>query len=332
VINVLLVGLGRIAIGSGESLSKGNLQNGYRSHFDVIQRHPNFRLVACVDPDESAQNKISSLCLGTQIFSDLDSAIASNIQMDLAVICSPTFLHKSHVRKLLDAPIGFIFCEKPLSVDIGFMDEYFLNERKVNVTVNYTRYWDETTVSMIKQYRSGSLGELTKANIVYGRGVKNNASHALQLISLFCSDLKIEKLYSAAASEPSGDLNVDATLLGEGGRPRVLLTSIGSDAYFTFDLHLYFQKAVFTILNGGESWVVRYRSASQNHYGEFTLGSPMLVKGTNGEALLHAYKAINDFLVHGKSNFPDLKAVYASESLSNELYNLGVLSLKEASA
>jgi predicted dehydrogenase/predicted AlkP superfamily phosphohydrolase/phosphomutase len=84
-----------------------------RHWLDIVSRHPDFVSAAFVDPDEKARAAIRSLPGQERgnFFASLGEAVA-HVQVDAALISSPSFLHAEHALQALDAGLA-VMVEKP---------------------------------------------------------------------------------------------------------------------------------------------------------------------------------------------------------------------------
>jgi predicted dehydrogenase len=85
-------------------------------HAEILSQYG--RLVACVDPNPEAANRIGSI-YKAQAFVDLKTALSAHPDLFLLSICSPNGLHAAQTCEALEAGIRVV-CEKPMA--LRYMD------------------------------------------------------------------------------------------------------------------------------------------------------------------------------------------------------------------
>ena len=221
------------------------------THALAYRRHAAYKLVACVDPDARVRSEFAARWTVPAVFASLDEAMAA-ARYDIASVCSPTGTQLDVLERLLETDIRCVFAEKPLD---GKPDRarqlagrYAAKGRAL--AVNYTRRWDPELGNLRDEIASGKWGAFRSAVGWYSRGVINNGSHLVDLISLLTQrSMQIAHIGPSYNDGVAGDPTVDAVLDAE-GVPVHLVGCDGRD-HSRFELTLSFERGVVEILEGG---------------------------------------------------------------------------------
>lgn len=177
---VLLVGLGQI--GLKLDLGATTSEQVY-SHARAFSLHPDFELMAGMDPD-NANRALFSNTYALPAYEQLSRALRE-AEPDVVVVASPTTAHFENVRSILShsAPQA-ILCEKPLSYDLSearaILD--LCAEAKCRLYVNYVRRADVAVQHVKGMFSAGDLPLPVKGVVWYSKGLFHNGSHFVDLI------------------------------------------------------------------------------------------------------------------------------------------------------
>lgn len=239
VVRAGLVGCG----GIGSALDEGD-PSLVLTHAGGLQANPRARLVAACDPDPQRLRRCGEARgLGPEaLYPDFATMLARQ-QLDLLSVCTPVGLRLPVVQAAVQAGVRVILCEKPLAASA---DEARQLARVVRgsgsvVAVNYLRRWSPGVQQAAALVRRGALGRLQRGVAYYGKGVANNGSHMVDLISLLLG--APDRVRCLGGPERSGlpdDPSLDAELeFGDGqDAARVALLCTEHQHYTVFELDL----------------------------------------------------------------------------------------------
>lgn len=244
---VLLVGCGRIAGGFDGPDSPHTL-----THAKAFTQHPDFELVACVDPDGSARQSFARKWGIRDAYQAIEPALEARTY-DVVSICTPSILHADHVAAALLAQPKLIFCEKPFSTDPVKGAELADRAKHLGVPicVNYSRHWDPGMVALRAALMQNDWGTIRSVVISYNKGIINNGSHAIDLLRSLFGTVQIGGSFATVSDYSETDPTVAATLTVDGNTPVVLQLGHAGD-FSLFEVQIVTEEGVITIEQGGQ--------------------------------------------------------------------------------
>lgn len=151
------------------------------THAKAYQTNPGVALVAAADPDEKQRTAFQKKWNAPAVFADVEQMLQS-CSPDIISICSPSKHHAEHLRQALRIRPRAVWCEKPIaylnSEAQQCIDEYAA--AGVLLAVNYSRRWDPVLTAIGDRCRAGAA--TLKVSVLYGKGLYNNGSHAIDLL------------------------------------------------------------------------------------------------------------------------------------------------------
>ena len=131
-----------------------------KNYYRILNSNDNINLSAVVD---SNQNII--LDEGTKHFPNLENLLNSEINIDAAIIATPTNTHYEITKKLLNNGIH-VLVEKPLSTKPDEASELInlADEKNLVLLVDHTFLYNEAINFAIKSIQDGEIGSLLHIN------------------------------------------------------------------------------------------------------------------------------------------------------------------------
>lgn len=207
------------------------------SHLSALAAIPSVTVVAGCDivPEarEAFVNTWSETWPGVRVYEDY-AEMLREAELDIVSVATPDHLHGDIVRSACESGVRGIFCEKPISHELGDADSMIdaIERNGIVVNVNHTRRWSPVYVAAREAIRSGEIGELRQVTIHFGGEramLWRNHSHFLDLITFFAEG---EPEWVMAELE-AGFENYGTTYKGDGGRSPEL--EPGVNAYIGYD-------------------------------------------------------------------------------------------------
>jgi len=246
--SVLIVGCGNIAGGYDADGDSGQI----RTHAKAFLSHGGFELTACVDPDPGRRAAFAARWGCARTYDSLDAVTGRSF--DVVSLCSPAELHAEQLRQLLEWPVGLVYCEKPLTLDVAASRAIVEAYEKAGrpLAVNYQRRWDRA----VRQLQTEDWGDLLAARWLYTKGIQTNGSHLIDLAQALLGPLRAEAVTDIVEDYQPHDPTLGAILRTRSGAPLVL--SVGDRRCFTvFELDLLFAEGRVTFGDAGYSWCRR---------------------------------------------------------------------------
>jgi predicted dehydrogenase len=249
-LSALLIGCGKI----GGGLNKSPDDKMVLTHALAFSRHPGFSLAACVEPDTAARKEFMSRWNIPNGFSSTEEALESGISFKVASLACPTEKHIEQLELLAKSPIRAVFAEKPLGGDAKRAQQIVEKYEKLGkpLLVAYLRRFDSAMTGLRDEISKGVWGEVRKAIAIYGRGVVNNGTHAVDLIRYVTGDrpLEIVSVNGMLQDGVAGDPTVDATLKLQNGA-LFHLAGVDASRHGVFEIALECSEGLISIEESG---------------------------------------------------------------------------------
>lgn len=131
-----------------------------KNYFRILNSNDNINLSAVVDSNQNI-----NLDEGTKHFPDLEDLLNSEINIDAAIIATPTNTHYEITKKLLNNGIH-VLVEKPLSTKADEASELInlADEKNLVLLVDHTFLYNEAINFAIKSIQDGEIGSLLHIN------------------------------------------------------------------------------------------------------------------------------------------------------------------------
>ena len=142
-IRILIIGLGRIG----------------KIHLANLQAKGKVEIVGICDPTDEA--KLFSNKAGFTFYQKDFTDIASEVETDAIVICSPTDTHAKYVSIAAKKGID-VFCEKPLDLSLQKVKRILkiVNESKIKLMLGFNRRFDSEFQSVKDKIVNGHVGDI----------------------------------------------------------------------------------------------------------------------------------------------------------------------------
>ena len=251
-LSVLIVGCGNIAGGTGLV----SLEGEALSHAAAYISDGRFEITACVDPDPVRRTSFAQNWNAAYSFEDLESALASDTQYDIASVCVPTNQHANTLWKLLDSPVNLVLCEKPLTVNVDESERLVraYADAEKPLAVAFLRRWHRAAQDVADELNAGSWGAVRSVHIRYSRGIRHTGSHVIDLMHQFLGPLTVRYAGNPRYDFDKGDPTIDAILTNNEAIPVHLIGHDGRD-FALLEVELLTAKGAITL----EDWGTRIR-------------------------------------------------------------------------
>jgi predicted dehydrogenase len=212
--SAIIIGLGQIGMGYDyDQFDKTKIF----THAYAIEKHSKFKLVGAVETSIKQKNRFKKR-YALPLYNDPALAV-KELKPDVVVISTPTQTHRTILLKVVNAyKPKIILCEKPLSYDLSEAKNMvkLCKEAGIELFVNYMRRVDRGVLEIKKRIEIGEISTPIKANVWYSKGLLNNGSHFLDLLSFWLGKAKSTLIINKGRLwnnfDPEPDFKIDFNL------------------------------------------------------------------------------------------------------------------------
>ena len=241
------------------------------THCHAVYKHPRAKLMGIIDTDiEKA--KAASEKWRTLYRTDLKFTTGP----DIVIVAVPTKNHYNLLLNLLDPKLisKLVITEKPFCTNFTQAKTIssIYKENKIPILVDYIRRFAPGYKEIKKQIDSGVFGKAQNARVLYGRGLKHESCHAIDLMRYFfgecfaCDTLLAPAPIDKDESDPS--LSV---YLAFKKCSNVIFQACDSHNYGIFEIDICFEKGRLRFIDNG-LYVEKYPIVEENEWGHKSLG------------------------------------------------------------
>ena len=245
----LVVGLGNIGMNFDFDLDNTGF---VLTHCAAIKQHDDFILLGGVDPSSACRSDFEKKYM-SPAFSNIDDALDS-LNPTVGVICNPTDDHYSVLVRLLESPdLKVILCEKPLSYNFNEAQEMveICAKKGVYLYVNYMRRADPNVIEIKRRIDCGEISGPIKISAWYSKGILNNGSHLIDLVSYWLGEYISHNVLSFERSWNGTDPEPDVFIQFERGN--LVLMSAWEEFYTHLTVEVISPSGRLYYSNGGEN-------------------------------------------------------------------------------
>lgn len=319
-----IVGCGRIAGREDHPRADGPVE----THAQAYYRHPNFELVAAVDPSVEELHRFQQAWHIPRSYQSL-AEMLDNEQLDVLSLCTPAKLHFSQAMEIMvsRARPKVLFVEKPICLkaeELAHLME-LTQQTTVEIIVNHTRRFDPSHRKVAQLVQSGELGSLIQGRCTYYGGWLNNGTHQVDTVRMFFG--AEPQVISAVVSSDgrAGDCNVDAQFLV--GNSKIFLEAFDEAYYQLFESEFRFEAGRIRPLDFGSNILIE--QVTVNEIGEQILlpteDSPMqgLVSPLYGavesiDAALRGHSIFHELGVDLSAAALTMRAIWQARDMATE--------------
>ena len=184
-----IIGAGQIAGGYDDLNSEDVL-----THAHAFNDNPQIDFIGFYDINSNKAKEMAKKW-ETKFFDKLDLLLN---RVDIVSICTPDETHGDIIIKVLNYNIKAIILEKPVAVEISEAKKILKlsKNRNIPILINYPRPYNKHFIKIRERYINHEFGNFLTANFSYGKGLKHNGTHMINLIEFILKDkMKIVNKY-----------------------------------------------------------------------------------------------------------------------------------------
>ena len=196
----------------------------------------------------------------------IDDFLATDT-IDVVCVAAPEKTHYQILTRLSEAPIKFVFTEKPFCSELKQAQDitYLYQKKDIPILVNFTRRFVKAYQQLRSEIKLGFTGRFLGGAGFYGKGLNHNGSHLIDLLGYLFgfSHLEakghIESIYDGPEEDPSvnGFLRVKGQIF--------TLNAIHRDSVNVFEMVLYFENIKICLTDNGQD-ITGYKTQKRPDY------------------------------------------------------------------
>lgn len=231
---VLILGLGRIGLG------EKNIKS-FNSHVNFFYKSKQYKIVGVIEKNRSKLKIFKKNFKGIQHFESIEKFLKYKIEFDVIQINFNDYNILELLNKI-DLKKKIIFFEKPLTNTASKFKRIITELRKNKILINYQRL---SNLIYLKEFKKIKLNKNIFFNIVYNKGVLNNASHIISLLIFHFGKPKSFKVHQIYNRE-----NIDFILFFSDGNKATFQSQINVN-YNLLEMDIYYNNGKTSFLSGG---------------------------------------------------------------------------------
>jgi predicted dehydrogenase len=231
------------------------------THASAFTRNPGSRLAAVCDHDR-ARAEAAAARWACPAYEDTGRMLSCE-KIDLVVVATASSARWAVIEPALSAGVKFFVIEKPIAASLreSTVIASALAAAGARALVNFSRNWDPAMRNLRAQILAGSFGALQRLIGFYGKGIANNGSHMIDLVSMLCAatPVRVRSLESplprtesswSSGSDPAFDAQI---VFADAKGSEVQLDLLGTDqsSFTCFELRVIGASAMCSISAGG---------------------------------------------------------------------------------
>jgi predicted dehydrogenase len=248
--STIIIGLGQIGMNYDYDL---NQENYILTHAQTINTNPTFDLVGGIDVSEKNRKRFEEKFDKPSFAEVID--VKSITDLDLAIIAVSTKSHIYTVKKVISflSP-KMILIEKPLSFLFKEAQDIIstCKDKNIPIAVNYIREYEPSHRKLFDKINNDELGFPLKTVCWYSKGIINNGSHFIQLLSNFMGEVNDIKIINNGRKWNNIDPEPTLEIIYEKGRSYFI--PVEEENYSLFEMEIVGPKGKIKYYNGGSHY------------------------------------------------------------------------------
>ncbi len=250
-----VIGLGQIGMGYDLNQSSSSIM---LTHAKTFASHCRFELVAGLDLNPEKRENFTKK-YGAPAFIEIKQ-LMREVKPDIVSICTNTDTHFGVCKEVLSYRPKAIICEKPICYSLEEASELLRISaaNDVPILVNYMRRFEPGAKEVRLLLHNGAIGPLQRGSVLYSKGLYNNASHFIDLLSFWLGPPKLRKVSKKGRRFPKNDIEPDFVLTFSG--VEFSFQSLKEECFSIAEISIFGEGGKISYLEGGskiELWKTR---------------------------------------------------------------------------
>ncbi len=293
IINTLIIGLGNVGLIYDNPKNPKLIQ----SHAKSVNLHPNFNLIAGIDPILEKRNlfEITYKKIAFKSLNNFKNESKFDSKIDLIIISTPTETHLKVIQESLKIlnPRA-ILCEKPLSYNYEDAKNIIkiCDDSKVDIFVNYMRRCDPGVIEIKNKLDKNIIKNPLKGICWYSKGLYNNGSHFINLLEFWLGNYK--KLKIIDRGRPFNEKDIEPEFFIEFEKGSIIFRSAWEEYFSFYNIELIGESGVLKYTKGGEQINLYEVENDRRYFGYKNIGDKKYK--INSEMEIYQYNVLEELL------------------------------------
>lgn len=259
------------------------------THAHAFHTHPRTELSYFVDADLNKQQRAETKW-------GLSHRTVGGLvpNTDIIVIASPTNTHYKNLMISLSLKPKLVVAEKPFCSTLKEAQEVHdaYSEAKIPILINYSRRFDHFHDAVLRGLREGTYGEIYYARCLYGRGLKRDGCHGLDIFNtVFGNPVGLQYNHRGIADGEPDDPTFTVHLEYEKCK-EVYMVGCDSRAWGAFEIEFVTEKGILRF-SGWGNYIQHFKAEDETTFGQYKALSSTAPKITTGLKKMMLYMVDN---------------------------------------
>jgi len=294
----LIIGCGSIGALKDEQYDSPDDSDTILTHAHAYYENPDINLIGVVDIDcEKAEQA------GKKWNCPAYDNLNYDLETDIISVCVPTENHAEILKEIISLNPKLVIAEKPFCNNLkeALIIAELYKQADIPILVNYTRRFDLIGGDILNKIRDGEYGEIYHVRCLYGRGLKRDGCHAIDIFNWVLG----EYMTGERAGEISDYSPDDPSYHLELQYEKCYLTdmvAVDSRSYGLFEIEFVTEKGIISFTKWGQHIHIS-TPETEKTYGQYQslIRSKIFIPSGLNMALLNMVQNAVDFL-NGKAN------------------------------
>lgn len=224
------------------------------THATAFFFHPEFQLLAGVDPDVAARARFEKK-FSRPAYATL-SELVRGTSPDVLAISVPTALHFKVFSEALQFGPRAILCEKPLALTVeeARRMKSMAEAARCVLGVNYMRRFEPGVLELKRRIAGGEFGRIYKGTVWYSKGILNNGSHFIDLLHFLLGSASDVEVLEEGEKNTESDFEPDVRI--RFGTANIYFLAGREECFSIREVELMGTSAHVRYARGGEEIVI----------------------------------------------------------------------------
>jgi len=283
--SVAIIGCGSIG-SSKDDRYDSPTTDAILTHAHAFHNHPDTELIWVMDNSIASTHNASAKwnCNGFVSWHGVAKLA------DIYIVATPTETHHEVLMDVLKRKPKLVVAEKPFCSNIkearSVADAY--KQAGIPLMVDYIRRFDDMHSDVLNGLRDGQYGEIYHARCLYGRGLRHDGCHGLDLFLWALGECRGVSFHHGGIVDRSADDPSYTVRLEFDRCKEAYMVGTDSRAWGAFEMEFVTEKGVLRFPNWGKE-IRHYEPEQEQTFGQYkSLGTTAQVTRTGlDKALLH---------------------------------------------